>query len=36
VFHLQNGMLKGTTIAHYSVKTADSVRTLMTEGTKKP
>ena len=36
VMHLQNGMLKGTTVAHYSVKTADSVRTLMTEGVKKP
>jgi hypothetical protein len=35
VYHLQNGMIKGTTTAHYTVKTADSVRTLMTEGTKK-
>lgn len=37
VFHLENGMLRGTTIAHYSnLKTADSVRTLMTDGVRKP
>jgi hypothetical protein len=37
VFHLQNGMLRGTTVAHYSgLKTADSVRTLMTDGVRKP
>lgn len=37
VYHLQDGMLKGTTVAHYSgVKTADSVRTLTVEGAKKP
>lgn len=34
VWRLQGGKLIGTTIAHYSVKTADSVRTLHTEGTR--
>ncbi len=36
VFRLQHGMLMGTTVAHYNVKTADSVVTLKTEGTRKP
>jgi hypothetical protein len=36
VWRLQNGKLMGTTTAHYSVKTADSVRTLMSEGTRAP
>ena len=34
VWRLQGGKLIGTTVAHYSVKTADSVRTLHTEGTR--
>lgn len=34
VWRLQNGKLIGTTTAHYSVKTADSVRTLHSEGTR--
>jgi hypothetical protein len=33
---LQNGKLVGTTVAHYKVKSADSVLTLKTEGTKAP
>jgi len=33
---LQDGKLVGTTVAHYSVKTADSVRTIRMEGTKAP
>jgi len=33
-FHLQNGSLVGTTIAHYKVKTADSVLTLNSTGTR--
>jgi hypothetical protein len=32
--HLQNGSLVGTTTAHYNVKTADSVLTLNTTGTR--
>jgi hypothetical protein len=37
VLHLENGMLKGMTTARYTgVKTADSVRMLPQEGTKKP
>jgi len=32
--HLQNGGLVGTTTAHYKVKTADSVLTLNTTGTR--
>ena len=32
--HLKNGMLSGMTTAHYSVKTADSVRVLRLEGTR--
>jgi hypothetical protein len=35
VYHLQNGMLMGTTVARYNVKTADSVLNIRTEGTKK-
>jgi len=35
VFRLVNGELVGTTVAHYSVKTADSVATLRTVATKK-
>lgn len=33
---MQGGKLVGTTRAHYSVKTADSVRVLKTEGTRAP
>jgi hypothetical protein len=36
VIRLQNGKLVGTTVAHYSVKTADSVLHLRVEGTKAP
>ena len=36
VFHMQDGKLIGTTVAHYNVKTADSVLTLRTEATKAP
>jgi hypothetical protein len=37
VYHLKDGKITGTVVAHYSgVKTADSVRTMPTEGTKKP
>jgi hypothetical protein len=36
VMRLQGGRLVGTTVAHYSVKTADSVLTLRTEGSRKP
>jgi len=32
--HLKDGKLSGTTTAHYSVKTADSVRVLRLEGTR--
>ena len=32
--HLKDGKLSGTTTAHYSVKTADSVRVLRIEGTR--
>ena len=35
-FRLQNGKLVGTTVAHYNVKTADSVLVLSTEATKAP
>ena len=35
-FRLQDGKLVGTTVAHYDVKTADSVLILRTEGTKAP
>ena len=34
--HLQDGKLVGMTTAHYSVKTADSVRKIKTEGTRMP
>jgi hypothetical protein len=33
---LQDGKLVGTVLAHYSVKTADSVRRVRTEGTRAP
>ncbi|MEP7346549.1 MAG: hypothetical protein ABI877_14860 [Gemmatimonadaceae bacterium] len=36
VVRLQDGKLVGRSIAHYSVKTADSVRVVRTEGTRKP
>jgi hypothetical protein len=36
VSRLKDGKFVGTTIAHYSVKTADSVRTIKTEGTRAP
>ncbi len=36
VVRLQDGKLVGRSVAHYSVKTADSVRTLRTEGMRKP
>lgn len=35
-FHLQNGKLVGTTIAHYAKAGADSVLRLRTEGTRAP
>lgn len=35
VYRLVDGKLVGKAVAHYSVKTADSVRTLNVEGTKK-
>jgi hypothetical protein len=34
VLRLQNGSLVGTTTAHYKVKTADSVLTLTSSGTR--
>jgi hypothetical protein len=34
VERLSNGMLAGTTVAHYAVKTADSVLVLTSTGTK--
>jgi hypothetical protein len=34
--HMQNGMLVGMTTAHYSVKTADSVRMVKMEATRMP
>jgi hypothetical protein len=34
--HLQDGKLIGSTTAHYSVKTADSVRKIKTEATRVP
>lgn len=34
--HMSGGKLVGTTTAHYSVKTADSVRHLIVEATRKP
>jgi hypothetical protein len=33
---LRDGKLVGMTTAHYSVKTADSVRKIKTEGTRAP
>jgi hypothetical protein len=33
---MKDGKLVGMTTAHYSVKTADSVRKLKTEGTRMP
>lgn len=36
VLRLQDGKLVGTTVARYSVKTADSVATIRLEGTRKP
>ena len=36
VYHLMDGKLVGTTIAHYNTKGADSVRTIPTEGVRKP
>jgi len=36
VWRLQDGKLIGNTVAHYNLKTADSVRTLHVEGTKAP
>lgn len=36
MFHLRDGKLVGTTVAHYSVKTADSVLVLNTEATRAP
>ena len=35
-YHLQDGKLVGTTTAHYKTKSADSVLTLKTEGTRAP
>lgn len=35
-YHMQGGKLAGTTVAHYHVKTADSVLTLHSEATKAP
>ena len=35
-YHMQGDKLVGTTIAHYNVKTADSVLTLTAEATKAP
>jgi len=36
VSRLKDGKLVGTSVAHYSVKTADSVRNIRSEGTKAP
>jgi hypothetical protein len=36
VFRLQNGMMVGTTVAHYRTTHADSVRNIVTEGTRMP
>ncbi len=36
VLHMKDGMMMGTSTAHYTVKTADSVRYLMVEATRKP
>jgi hypothetical protein len=34
VMRMQNGMLVGSTVAHYAVKTPDSVLTLHTQATR--
>jgi hypothetical protein len=36
VYRVDNGKLMGSTFAHYTVKTADSLRTLRSEGTRAP
>jgi hypothetical protein len=36
VFHLESGSLRGTSVAHYAVNTADSVVNLTSTGTKAP
>ncbi len=36
VMHMKDGKLVGTSTAHYAVKTADSVRHLVVEATRKP
>jgi len=36
VFRLSNGMMVGTTVAHYRTTKADSVRNIVTEGTRMP
>ena len=36
VFRLRNGVIVGTTVAHYKTTRADSVRNLVTEGTRMP
>ena len=36
VYHLNAGKLNGMTVAHYSVKTADSVRNIRSEATRAP
>lgn len=35
VFHVDNGKLMSRTVAHYNVKTADSVKVIVAEGVKK-
>ncbi len=35
VYHVDNGKLMGRTVAHYNVKTPDSVRVIVAEGVKK-
>jgi hypothetical protein len=35
VYHSQNGKLVGRTVAHYAVKGPDSMRVIVSEGTKK-
>lgn len=35
VFHVDNGKLVSRTVAHYNVKTADSVKVIVAEGVKK-
>jgi hypothetical protein len=36
VLRMSGGKMVGTSVAHYSIKTADSVRALVTEATRKP